>query len=158
MNINQRLERCERRVPMLRSWDFDASPTDRAVAAVAAGRWDWDHLEILSGGKTKLEEIRSELIGTARVVRDQRLAGEPVVLGDPYSLGALILSYKPIETVSPALAPLLDKHLKQLNGTSPDEERFAYGLAAGQVKLILQTADAMHLRRQLWNVNGAQTG
>ena len=156
MNINRRLERCEQRVPILRIGP-DASPTARALAAVAAGRWDWNQLEILSGGESKLEEIRAELIGAARVVRGERMAGHPVVRGDPYSLGSLILSYKPTETVPPTLAPLLEQHLKQLDGTTPDEERFAYGLAAGQVKPILRTADAMQLRRQLWTSRRGKT-
>ena len=154
VNLNRRLERCEQRVPLLRIGP-DASPTDRAIAAVAANRWDWSHLETLSGGKTQLRQIRRELFAAARLVRARRAAGEPVVLGDPYSLGALILSYKPHEAVPPLPARLLEVHLKRLGGTRPGELEFVYGLAAGEVKLILKAPDAVYLRSQLWRVDQA---
>ena len=133
-----------------------SSARANAIDAVSRGSVTWRGLyEII--GPTRLACIEELLIEEARVARSRRDQEEAAVSGDPYSLGAQILSYPPGELPPTVLASLLDLHFARLAGHRRDADPFFdYGLAAAEVKLILLTRDGLGLREWIWTDPGSE--
>jgi hypothetical protein len=122
-----------------------------AFRAIEQRRWTFHDIYVLLDGDEQLSRLRRQLVDRAIDTRQRRVEhGDPPVLGDAFSVGAEITSYRPAEEVPDNLAPIIDRHTDMLGGARRFSLNWHYGFIAAFTKLILRTPDAIELRREIW--------
>lgn len=119
----------------------------RAEAAWEAGNWTWDDARLLFGERAK--EWRAFLYTNTRRTRTRvnRTSGSPC----PLTWANHILTYRPDEEVPSELSANIMAAAFTIDPKPWIDQLQCDRAEAVVMMLVLETADAMHFRRRIWD-------